>query len=76
MVKERKSDRMAKLMGYCPWDGSDCYRAPRCTLSKGDACAVNNERLVHRCSPAACRKKFGACKWRCVRRALRNDAQA
>ena len=64
----RKTDVGMRKRGFCPHDGKKCGRAARCTLNKADSCAVNNEMLVHACSPVNCKKKFGACKWECVRR--------
>jgi hypothetical protein len=69
MIKELKRSEKMRKQGVCPHDGRECHRAVRCALSKADACAVNNAGLVERCSPTLCRKKFGACKWQCMRRA-------
>ena len=68
MIKERKSSAEMRKQGMCPHDGAACHRAARCALSKADACAVNNAALVEKCSPVGCRRKFGACKWKCIRR--------
>jgi hypothetical protein len=75
MNKERKSDLEMRSKGLCPHDGGKCDRARRCTWNRAESCGVSNERLVHRCSPVACRKKFGACVWRCSAWMLRNNAQ-
>jgi hypothetical protein len=64
----RKTDVGMRKRGFCPHDGKKCGRAARCTWSKEDSCEVNNMALVEKCSPVNCRRKFGACKWKCVRR--------
>ena len=62
------SDREMREKGLCPHDGGACGRARRCAWSKADACGVNNEALVDKCSPVTCKRKFGACVWRCSKR--------
>ena len=64
----RKTDVGMRKRGICPHDGKRCGRSARCILNKADSCTVNNSGVVHACSPVACKRKFGACKWKCVRR--------
>lgn len=67
-MAELKSNGELRKQGICPHDRKHCHRAARCALSKSDSCAVNNTGLVEKCSPVMCRRKFGACKWQCMRR--------